>query len=402
MWRAYGRAMNTFCGCDTETLTDLSSVFGERAGHLRALMDGAAGSVRVTAWFGPDAEDFRDRVDKAVEDAIRLIETIRELGELLGKESAQQTSCSQPDEGAGTADDALRSMRAEWPGSVREAEISPLMAEPGAQGWGPMIGGPLAMEDPTSLLDRLPPRPDLEDLAPLLGGPFMAPGPLRPIPQPQPVPDGEEFALDPAILADAQKDRRLGLGAIPIVGTAQMAMGVHDGIGRLLDNTEGVLEGSGLSFATPIVSAARVPHALTGIALGERSVAGQVVDSIDRQLANTVQTTGEVSAAIGDGEWGGAARAAERGFYRHVDAGADVLTATSLPAVGDAGSQIAGSAADVIEPLSPAAAAPLRSIEDASREFVEDLESGHDWLTDGERYYDLRRKYVTMPWDLRT
>lgn len=393
--------MNTFCGCDTETLTDLSSVFGERAGHLAALMDGAAGSVHTTAWFGPDAEDFRDRVDKVVEDAIGLIETIRELGELLRQESSQQTSCSQPDEGAGSWDDALRSMRAEWPGSVREADISPLMTEPGMRGWGPMIGGPIAMKDPTSLLDRLPPRPDLEDLAPMIGGPFMAPGPLRPIPRPQPVPDGEEFALDPEILADAQKDRRLGLGAVPIVGTVQMAMGIHDGIGRLLDNAEGILEGSGLSFATPVVSAARVPHALSGIALGERSVAGQVVDGIDRQLANTAQTTGEVSAAIGDGDWGGAARAAERGLYRHVDVGADVLTATAIPAVGGAVSEIAGSAADVIEPLSPAAAAPLRGVEDTSREFVEDLEGGHDWLTDGERYYDLRRQYAPMPWDPR-
>lgn len=389
--------MNTFCGCDPETLTDLSSVFGERAGQLGALMVGVSGSAHAPAWFGPDAEDFRDRVDEMVEDAIRLVETFRELGELLGQESAQQTSCSQPDEGTGAREDPVRSTRTEWPGA--EKDVSPLMTEPGIRGWGPMIGGPIAMKDPTSLLDHLPSRPDLEDLAPLIGGPFVAPGPLRPIPPPQPVPDGEEFALDPEILADAQKDRRLGLGAIPLLGTVQMAMGIHDGIGRMLDTSEEILQDSGLGFATPVVSAARMPHTLTGIALGERSVAGQLVDGIDRQLANTVQTTGEVSDAIGHGEWGGAARAAERGFYRHVGVGADVLTATAVPAVVDAGSEIAGSAADVIEPLSPEAAAPLRGIEDTSREFLEDLEGGHDWLTDGERYYDLRRQYAPMPWD---
>src|SRR5690625_6443289 len=40
--RAYGRAMDTFCGCDTAALDDLSSMVGERAAHLGAVMEGVA------------------------------------------------------------------------------------------------------------------------------------------------------------------------------------------------------------------------------------------------------------------------------------------------------------------------------------------------------------------------
>lgn len=395
--------MNTFYGCDTAALDDLSATIGERAAQLRTVMEGTGQAAAAPAWFGPDGDVFRDEVDKLVERALGVFEWLRELGELLGAEAAEQSACSAADGESGGGQGIRPALGAELLRLVRDLVRGPVSGlasglKEGFEEALPTLGRPFMAEDPLTFSDRLP---DLGKLGPLIGGPIMRPAPLHPVPAPGPLPEGESFDLDPEILADAQKDRRIGLGAVPFVGQFQMAMGVHDGVGRRLDGAEAFLEDSGLDVATPLVSTLRVPHALAGIALGERSVAGQMVDGIDRQLANPSQVTSDVSDAIGDGDLGGVIRAAERGVYRHVDANADILTATAVPAVADAGSEIAGSTADVIEPLSPAAAAPLREVEDASRQFVEGLEGGHDWLTDGERYYDLRRQHVPLPWDPR-
>src|SRR5699024_12051827 len=109
-------------------------------------------------------------------------------------------------------------------------------------------------------VDRLPPLPDLGALGPLIGGPLLPSDPLRPVPPPPPLPEGEEFALDPEILAETEQDRRVMLGALPVIGTAQLAMGIHGGAARLCDHAEETLGASGLGAATPPSSRARLPH----------------------------------------------------------------------------------------------------------------------------------------------
>lgn len=377
--------MNTFYGCDTAALDDLSATIGERAAQLRTVMEGTGQAAAAPAWFGPDGDVFRDEVDKLVERALGVFEWLRELGELLGAEAAEQSACSAADGESGGGQGIRPALGAELLRLVRDLVR------------GPVSG--LASGLKEGFEDGLPPLPDLGSLGPLIWGPLLPRDPLRPLPRPQPLPDGEEFALDPEILAEAQQDRRVALGALPFIGTAQLAMGIHGGVGRFYDRVEEGLEASGLGAATPLVSMARIPHHVSGIPLGEKSIPAQALDVVDREFANVTQTSAEVSSAVGEGDWAGATRAAERGIYRHFDASVDLMTANPAPAIAEAAAGFAGSAADIAEPFSPAAAEPLRDLEGIVREAGLGLEDGHHWLTDGERYYELRRQYMPLPWD---
>src|SRR5690625_7941006 len=94
---------------------------------------------------------------------------------------------------------------------------------------------------------------------------------------------------------------------------------------------------------------ARIPHHVAGIPLGEKSIPAQALDVVDRQFANVAQTSAEVSSAVGEGDWAGATRAAERGIFRHIDASVDLMTANPAPAIAEAAAGAAGSAADIAE-----------------------------------------------------
>lgn len=387
--------MNTFWGSDTVALTELSAEFSTDAAQLGAVITAAARTVHATAWFGPDAEDHRRSTDEAVDTVIRLVEKLRELGELLEGEASEQDVCSRPDTAQGPAGDPL-GVRATPPWIPDPAVGLPPLQGSGDTGWGPMIGGPLMHPDPQRLVDGLP---DLDELWPMIGGPFMRQDPLRPIPAPHPLPEGEEFALDPEILAEAQLDRKLALGAIPVVGTAQTLMGVHSGMGKIFDRAEQNLEETGLGAFAPTVSVMRIPHTISGPVLGSDSVPGQVISGIDQGIANVMQTSEEVSSAIGDGDLAGIVRASERGMYRHAGAMADILTATPVPAMSRTASELIGTGADLVESVNPEAAAPLRAMEQSTLEFGQQWQLGLDGITDPERYYDLRREYLPTPWD---
>lgn len=392
--------MNTFWGCETEALTELSDVFGLRAVRLRTVVQGAAQAVRTAAWTGPDAEEHRLRTQEMVESAAGLLERLRALGELMGAEAEAQEICSQPEEATGPATDPL-GVRAVPPWVQDPFERVPRLSGPGDDGWGPMIGGPFAAKDPVALADRLPDLPDLGGIGPWIGGPLMAEDPLRPIPAPRPVPEGEEFALDPEVLAAAEQGRKRALRAVPGVGTVQMLMGLHTGAGAVLDQAEQSLEGSGLGAFAPVLDVARAPHTIAGVALGEESILGQTASGIDRSIANVMQTGDEVSTAIGDGDIAGALRAGERGMYRHAGAMADIATATALPAFAGATSEVLGTGADMVGLVSPEAAAPLHEASELSGEVGRLWEQDRARLTDAEQYYDLRRKYLSTPWDQR-
>ena len=390
--------MNTFWGSETEAVTELSAEFATGAAQLEAVITAAARAVHTAAWFGPDATDHRRRTAEVVDTVVRLVERLRKLGELLEQEAAEQDFCSQPETAPGPAGDPL-GVRMTPPWIPDPAVGPPLLRGTGDTEWGPMIGGPFMHPDPLRFVDRLPRLPDLEDLRPMIGGPFMHQDPLRTIPAPRPLPEGEEFALDPEILAEAQLDRKLGLGAIPVVGAVQTLMGVHSGMGQFFDRTEQNLEESGLGALTPAVSMVQLPHTISSAILGSDSVPGQMISGIDQGLANAMQTSEEVSSAIGDGDLAGIVRAGERGMYRHAGAMADILAATPVPALSRTASELIGTGADLVEPLSPEAAAPLRTAEQSTLELGQTWQHSVDAITESERYYDLRRQYLPTPWD---
>ncbi|WP_394216038.1 hypothetical protein [Brachybacterium vulturis] len=363
--------MNTFWGCETERLTELSTVFDARAIRLRTLIQQVALCTRITDWCGPDAEEHRRRTMELVEFIIDLIERLRELGERLGDEAAEQDLCSQAEGSparSGVGDPL--GVRAAPPWDLDDVDPLPHLSGPPADDPGPVIGGPVMAEDPQELLRRL-----------------------------RSLPDGEDFALDPEILAEAERQRELLLGEVPVVGIAQTLMSGHEAVGDLYDRAEAALVDNGYGAFTPLVSLARVPHHLSEALLGEKSVLGQVTSAVDRGLANVAQTGGEVLSEIGEGDAGGAVRAVERGGFRNAGMSADILTATAGPAIADTASDLIGTGADLAEPLSPGTAETLREAEESVREVGEGWEQGQEALTDPEFYYDLRRTFAPMPWD---
>ncbi|MGO1599970.1 MAG: hypothetical protein ACTHX0_10125 [Brachybacterium sp.] len=387
--------MNTFWGCETEELTELSAVFGTRAVRLQTLIQQAASCVRAADWIGPDAEDHRIRTEDLVEFVIGLVERLRELGELLGDEAAEQDLCSQADGVPARAGDPL-GVRATPPWVPDDLDLVPDLSRPGHD---PMIGGPLMHPDPSRLVDLLPDLPDLGDLGPLIGGPLMHEDPIGLLPATGPLPEGEDFALDPETLAEAESHRKLLLGEVPGVGLAQTLMDDHAAIGDIFDHAETTLEENGYGAFAPALSLARMPHDISGGVLGEDSTLAQAFSSIDRGVANVMQTGDEVFSAVGDGDLAGAIQASERGVYRHAGMSADLLTITPVPAIADTASDLIGTGADVTEPFNPEMAETLRSAEQAAKEYGQAWERGQERLTEPETYYDLRRTYFPAPWD---
>lgn len=363
--------MNTFWGCETEHLTELSTVFDTRADRLRALIQQILLCARTVEWIGPDADEHRRCAEDLAETVIILIEKLRKLGELLGREAQEQDLCSQPEGATGVGEDPL---------GVRAA---PPWVQDG--------------------VDRLPSLQGSrwEDLQPWIAGPFMAEDPPWAVHPSQPLPAGEDFSLDPELLAEAEGQRELALGAVPGVGAAQTMMSAHEGIGDAFDRAELTLEENGYGAFVPAVSLARLPHDVSGAVLGEHSVLDQTFSAIDRGVANVTQTSEEVLAAAGDGDAAGALRAVERGAYRQVGVSADILTVSPVPAAADTASDLIGTGADLVEPFDAGSAEALRTAEQSVREVGLGWERGQEQLTDPEVYYDLRRRYLPTPWDPR-
>src|SRR5699024_2112432 len=94
---ALGRPMYTLWGCETEHPTRPSGRGAARALRMRAIVLQIALTVRAVGWIGPDADDYRLRAEDLVDRALELIETLRRLGEVLGREAEEQDLCSQPD-----------------------------------------------------------------------------------------------------------------------------------------------------------------------------------------------------------------------------------------------------------------------------------------------------------------
>ncbi len=410
--RAYGPCMNTFWGCDTESMTDLSALYGDHAGTLQTLGRTAGMTARLVDWFGPDAEEHRDATEKTIETLISLAETIRRLGELLGTEAEEQDEASSaegtsvygqcPSDDPG---DLLSGIRTAPPrGPIQGKGRNPLQPlDPKTPWWQQPIGGPVHIMDPevqraiTKALKGL--AKDFDQVRPLIGGPFM---PQWEPPQPQidgPLPEGESFDLDPELLRRSSEQRAMATGALPIIGTVQSVMDLQQSTEGRAERWEQALVDHGLEELAPLTNIVGFSDASMTMLLGKDSAAGQMFDGLDRMWANTQQTGGEALSSLADGDLAGAARAVERGGYRHADALADVLTASPLPAMATGSADMADYVANGVEYVSPEAAENMREGASIVRESGERYQQFHDDITDGETWYDRRRRYAPLPWD---
>ncbi|MFC7458508.1 hypothetical protein ACFQS2_15075 [Brachybacterium sp. GCM10030267] len=410
--------MNIFCGCDPETLDELAEKLVESAKRIIELIELLRTTSVTVAWAGPDADSHRGQVDAVAVTAGDVCAAIRDRAEMLREESAQQVSAS---EARSDRSDPLRWARAEMPagpgggsggsggngGSGRGLpfpELFPrLSPPPWYEGLGPTIGGPFQAEDPFELVPVLgAPLPPVVTGGPgswsPIGGP-MAREPEQLRTSRDSLPEGEEFDLAPERLERAEEVRRGAFKMTKWSAGAQALMDLHSTVGDGLDLAESTLEDNGLGAFTPAVSLARIPHEISGVAVGENSVMGQVTGGVEHLVANADQTTREVADAIGDGDPAAAARAGERGMYRHFAGVAGIVTATPVPALTDAVDSSIGHAADIIEPVSPEAASRIREGQDAGRETLEPASQAWDEATDAETWYDLRRAVAPLPWD---
>lgn len=396
--------MNTFWGCETEDLTELSAVVEARAGRLGTLVRDTALRARAVAWFGPDAEDHRLRAEDLAERVIDLVEKLRELGELLDDEAEEQEICSRPENGAAPAS---------GPFGVR-TEASD---DAGDFGHQPVLGGTGGSAPPSPTISVAPESsrfegdwpfripeglPSLQGAPqghPMIGGPFMDEKAWQQARDRGPLPAGEDVALSPEHLAEAEHLRTRAGRLHPLLGAPQMMMRTHEAIGGVYDSVEQGLVESGHGHLTPLVSLARLPHDIAGGALEEPSVLGQVTSAVDRGVANVLQTEEEVFTEASEGDTAGAVRAMERGLYRHTGMLADIATSTAVPAAADTASDLIGTGAEVAEPFSPEAAEALREAESSVRDVGLTWEQGQETITDPALYYDARRTLYPMPWD---
>src|SRR5699024_12586124 len=92
-------------------------------------------------------------------------------------------------------------------------------------------------------------------------------------------------------------------------------------------------------------------------------------------------------------------RARAAGLPPNIPTGVDRLTACPRLAARHATCYTIRTGADMAEPITPEGPQLLRDADETIRGHGESWERGQEQLTDPEFYYDLRRRYVPMPWD---
>ena len=197
-------------------------------------------------------------------------------------------------------------------------------------------------------------------------------------------------------LEAGQEIRSEALNLLPGGALVEPTLGLHRAMGDLMDSAV-----DHAPWSAPFLAPTRIGHAVTGIAMGEESGAVQVLDSADRLIANSLQTTGDVAEALAHGDLGGAARSIEHGMYRHADAAVDLLTANSIGAAVSANEKVFDAIADAAEPFSPDAVEQIRAFSEPVTSGWEQFEGDWDHATSGQTWYDRRREAVPLPWDLK-
>lgn len=381
----YGLGMDTLWGCVTEDMDELVERIVRNAERLRRLIELLRGTSGAVAWTGPDADVHRARTSAVTTEAADLCGVLRERAEQLQEESAQQTVASRADAGM----NPLERVRAEWP-DLRPARSPDGPNFPEFHPFQPGFSHPIELENVPTLRDLID-RFEVPDLGPMIGGPF---GPTR-----RPLPEGEEYDIPRDALDQGESLRRTAMRLNPYTAGAQMLMDLHSAKGGWLDSAESFLVDNGMDSFVPFVDMARIPHANSSLVVGEGSTIGQVTREIDVMMANASHTTGEVTDALGRGDLGGAVRAGERGVYRQYEGLAAIATASPIWNMPDTGGDIAGHAADVLEPISPFAAEQFRKGEEQSHALGEYVTSAREEALDSENWYDARRRAIPLPWD---
>lgn len=390
--------MDTTWGCVPDHLDGLAETIEDAVERLRELIDLLRSTSVTVPWEGADAEGHRARTGAALEAMEAAAVSLEARATELTGHAAEQEAASSPQGAAATAD--LLDILLGPGGAAGRGLGERLGGREVPEEIAPLIGGPLAA--PRSPGDA-PSVPGGWERSPLVGGPITAPGtPGGPVigtpPTNPPMPSPDDLSLDPELLEEAQGYREPAIGAVPVLGTLQGLVSAHGTVGTWYDRAETTLDDAGLGGLTPVVDAARIPWHAASAVIGEDSITGQVLGGADRKIANVLQTSGELSAALGEGDLAGAVRATEKGVLRDADATVDILAANPIGAGLGAASGMAGSTADLVEGVSPEAAAGLRTVEDrlaADRERWEDATD----LTDPQRVYDARRRGAPMPWD---
>lgn len=377
--------MDTLWGCDTEDMDELVERIVRSAKRLRRLIEVLRGASVAVTWTGPDADAHRARTSAVTTAAADLCGVLRERAEQLQEESTQQTAASRADGGMGP----LERVRAEWP-DLRPSHSPDGPDFPEFHPFQPGFSHPIDVEKMPTLRDLID-EFEMPDLGPMIGGPF---GQTR-----RPLPEGEDHDIPRDALADGESLRRAALRFNPYTAGVQMLMDLHSSQEGMLDSTESTLVDNGLDSFVPVVDMARISHANSSLVVGEGSTIGQVTSEIDFLLANAGHTTGEVTDALGRGDIGGAVRAGERGAYRQYEGLAGIATASPIWNIPDTSGDIAGHAADALEPISPFAAEQLRKGEEQGHALGEYVTSARQEALDSENWYDARRRAVPLPWD---
>ncbi|MGP9845616.1 hypothetical protein [Brachybacterium sp. 107] len=403
--------MDTIWGCDTVHMDEIAEKLVEKAEQLIELFRLLRSASDAAEWIGPDAEAHRARTGAVATEGTDLCGILRELSRQLDEESSQQTTASQAD--AGT--NPLVAVRADI------TDLLPVPLRDKVAGANPFAGGGSGDEPATTSRWGLPLSPEFRPFpevdpgfrAPLpekpswfpditfpggmpgIGGPFASQDPFGR----HDLPEGEEYDLSQDALDNGTTVRQEVLGHVPGASEAQQLMGLHDLKGRFLDGAEETLVEHGYESLVPAVDLARVGQSGTSLLIGENSTIGQAADGLDMMVANAGQTTVEVSDAVGNGDLDAAIRAGERGIYRNFEGLGTIATASPLWELPDVGGDMAGHAADAIEPFSPASAEPLRSVEASAHDLGDQVTGVKDGLLDSERWYDARRSAAPLPWD---
>lgn len=387
--------MTTFWGCDTTDMDTWAALATTEVRALTDLLDALAATGPTLAWSGPDAQRFQSDLSACLLGGYRIGRLLARYCERLQEEAQQQEEASSPDGGSGTGGSS--------PGGT-PVSGTPVSGTPstGTPGGRPLLGtgpggplGPMIHPDPAGLARRLGEKVEALDFRspwwdPHLARPF---GPMAPIPV---LRDTGAEAPDVSITADGEAVRSAGAKHVPGLKQVQAMMGAHEWIGGGIDRLESGMQDAGYGQYTGVLAPAKVMHGITGMAIGEDSVPGQILGAADAQIANTYHSAGAVSSRILDGDLLGAAREAEMGVLRHAESQIDLVTASPLRAVAGFASDSLETGADVLDPIAPPAVSQrLRGAAGSIDSHV----AAWDEATSAQRFLDLRYRYVPTPWD---
>lgn len=361
--------MNTYLGCDTESLGAHAERTRERADQIAYLLGAVEDTARQVPWRGPDAEDFLLQVLAVLSLAKRWSTDMAGRAAEMIAHRDEQDEASAADHGQG-------------------AELS----NP------PITHGGL----------RAPLRPDDAGESALFHGGLRH----RPHDPGNPLPGGAVPVLpgaaktetagatwDPETLAKASEVRRELVSGVPIAGTFQYALDTHTSVGDGIDDAEGWLARNDLQHVQPALATLRATHAIGGIALGEESNLGRAAEGIDRSIANVMQTSEAIGVAALEGDGLGVARELEYGLERGIESSSYLVGGPPVIPVIEAGETVAGGTADIAEPFAPQSFTDrMRGVEESLGEFRAEFAGSRDAVTQPP-VFDLRRRYAPMPWD---